>query len=47
MLAESETTTEIAAVVLHDFTVKIIQTPPVYRFFLEVHKIILKQTTQS
>ena len=47
MLVEFETTTEIAACILHDLTTKIIQTPPVCRFFWEVHKIVLKNTTQS
>ena len=36
MLVEFETTTEIAACVLHDLTAKIIRTPPVYRFVLQV-----------
>ena len=46
MLVEFETTTEIAECVLHDLTAKIIRTPPVYRCFLQVHKIILKKTTR-
>ena len=36
MLVEFETTTEIAACVLHDLTAKIIRTPPVHRFVLQV-----------
>ena len=45
MLVEFETTTKTAAYVLHDLTAKIIRTPPVYRFVLQVHKIILKKNT--
>ena len=46
MLVEFETTTEIPACVshgLHNLTAKIIRTPPVYRFVLQVHKIIVKK----
>ena len=40
--------TEIAACVLHDLTAKIIRTPPVYRFVLQVqNNLIILNTTQS
>ena len=42
MLVEFETTTEIAACVLHDLTAKIIRTPPVYRFVLQVQNNLKK-----
>ena len=42
MLVEFETTTEIAACVLHDLTAKIIGTPPVYRFVLQVQNNLKK-----
>ena len=48
MVVKFETTTaEIGACILHDLTAKIIWTSPVYRFVLQVHKIILKKTTQN
>ena len=42
MLVEFETTTEIAACVLHELTAKIIRTPPVYRFVLQVQNNLKK-----
>ena len=42
-----ETTTEIAACVLHDLTAKAIQTPPIDGFVLQAHKIILIQNNNK
>ena len=41
MLVEFKTTTDIhvVACILHDLTTKIIETPPVQRFVLQVHKV--------
>ena len=46
MLVEFETTTEIAACVLHDLTAKIIRTPPVYRFVLQVQNNLKKYRSE-
>ena len=43
MLVEFGTTTEIAACVLRDLTAKIIRTPSVYRFVLQVRFLNLKE----